>query len=705
MGYNSKYSGEQVERMLERQFIVNTLDSAPTESTLSWNDNGLITSYKIGDMVRCADSSSETGYSFYQLKDITTENAAIWRKIGSGGEVDLREKVFISLVSNQSQQDASLIGASVIVYDITNQQTIIDTTWNGEQIVCSVTPMSEYRVTVGDVDGYTTPSEQSYTSQIQYTRNVSMSYECSVVTVYLDSNQSDKSDISDAYSTVKYGSVEKIVNNGESIKIPIGVTYTVSASNVEKYKTPSDASITAETTSKDVTMIYNTCVLSVSVSGFEDSSISVSATVSYGGNPYTLDLASSMKIPYGESVTVSMPDVDMYITPSPVSFTTSEPSKSVTMAYVYNPIYISYITIDQTITDPASMITGDINGTAIQKIRENTHRVLGKYTSSGKMTVCRLSDTDSTKYYDGTAASLTGSEGDVFMQLPTFYTKSEQTSTDVWKIGFAIGGQPDSSWKEWGGNDLIGVYEAYYSSSKVYSRSGVTPTVSVSQADFKTYARNRGTGYTIVKHRHQNIMAFLFYAMYGHTNSQLKVGLGTSSYPKTTGQTNALGMTDTVGNGGNGDSQSINFWGLENWWGDLYEWEDNVVVNPSSANGVWRITEDNGSMRNVAGALLDGYYVKKMIIGQYLDTITSSTDTSGSATTGYCDYQYIGSSSTFRVVLRSVGGSDTSGGVVSAYAYYDSSVTHSGSGSRLAFTGEITEAESVSAFKSISVTN
>ena len=225
----------------------------------------------------------------------------------------------------------------------------------------------------------------------------------------------------------------------------------------------------------------------------------------------------------------------------------------------------NYITIDMTVTDPATMVTGDVNGEVIQWIKQNSHRVVGKKTAEGQMTVCRLMDTDGTKYHDGTDASADIKSNDVFMRLPKFYYHAEEISTDVWKIGFAKT-QVDSTWKEWDGKNLIGVYEAYVSGSNLYSRSGVGSTGNVSQADFKQYASNRGTGYTLVKWKHHCIMAFLFYAWYGKTNSQAVCGSGTGSYGKSTGQTDALGMDDTVA-GGNGDSGSINFWGLENWWG------------------------------------------------------------------------------------------------------------------------------------------
>ena len=363
----------------------------------------------------------------------------------------------------------------------------------------------------------------------------------------------------------------------------------------------------------------------------------------------------------------------------------------------------STITIDQTITDPATMISGDINGAAIQAIRSNSHRYLGKYTADGIMTVCQLDDVDSNKYADGTTSDLTGVEGDVFMKMPDFWYKSEEKSTDVWNITFAYGSNPGDGWIAWDTNALIGAYEAYSTGSKVYSRSGVTSSGNISQANFKAYARNRGNGFRIVDWQMHCVMAILFYAQYGHTNCQDKIGAGTSSYTKQCGQTNACGMNDTKGTspvsglndaGVDGNTQSINFWGLENWWGNKYELIDNVVVDAYE----WKITEPDGTVRTPGKAGSSSNYITKMMFGDNCDLIPTAA--SGSSTTGFCDYYY-GSSSTARVVLRSYFNADSSGGVAYVFAYYDSSSVGSNYGSRLAFRGQCVEEKNVSTFKSL----
>ncbi len=373
----------------------------------------------------------------------------------------------------------------------------------------------------------------------------------------------------------------------------------------------------------------------------------------------------------------------------------------------YDRNHINYITLDQTISDPATMISGDVNGKLIKKLRANSHRYLGKYTAAGVMTLCQLDDADSTKFYDGSAATLDGTQGDVFMQHPTFYTHAEEISDGVWQIGFADY-RVDDTWLEWSDRDLIGVYEACATTAYdgttqntandgtgyLRSISGVASLGIVSQANFKLKASARSANFSIVRWEHQNIMGFLFYALYGNMNCQAICGFGTGSYTKNTGETNALGMVDT--NSVNGNTMSINFWGLENWWGNKYEWVENVSINGFD----WTVADRNsGVTRVVAGqtAVNTWVYPKRMVVGANLDLIPYPTQSGGDDAHGYCDGIYMTGASG-RVVLRSDDHAYSRGGVACAHCGNGSSFTYANFGSRLAFRGEIVKAESVAAF-------
>lgn len=358
---------------------------------------------------------------------------------------------------------------------------------------------------------------------------------------------------------------------------------------------------------------------------------------------------------------------------------------------------LAIINIDQTISDPETMISGDVNNNVIQWIRKNSHRVLAKKTGEGTVTYMELDDNNSNLYAaDGTEAKTDGTEGDVFVKLPTFYYRGNDngpdgSSGDNVKITFST--EPFEDCIEWDTNILIGAYEAYYGDSKLQSRSGVESSGSISQANFKSYAAARGVGYQLVDWQMHCVLGCLFYAMYGNTNSQAICGSGTNSYTKICGETDSLGMTDTQVDT-NGNTMSINFWGLENWWGNKIEWIENVVAN----NYLWDITEKDGVLRQVQACATRGY-IQEMYFGKYLDLIPTIVNV---RKLYYCDYYYNRNEANI-IIGRSDYDMEVSGGVSGILATVDSSNKAEKYGSRLAFRGICTKAESVEAFKSLPI--
>lgn len=352
------------------------------------------------------------------------------------------------------------------------------------------------------------------------------------------------------------------------------------------------------------------------------------------------------------------------------------------------------IYINQLESDPARMITGDVNGEIIQWIRQNSHRVLAKKTSEGAVTYIELDDTNSNKYAaDGSEAKTDGTEGDVFVKLPTFYYHGTEGNN----VELRFSKTPFEDSVEWDTNILIGAYEAYYGNSKLQSRSGIESSTDISQADFKSYAAARGSGYQLIDWRMHCVLGCLFYAMYGNTNSQAICGKGTNSAEKICGETNRLGMTDTKAET-DGNTMSINFWGLENWWGNKFEYMEGI--EGTSRNTVQILSPDPSSGRSFTWDS-DSGYGKHYRFGKYLD-LSNDTTERGSDSTYYCDSNY-GPGISARVVRRSSHYADTNGGVSCASAACDSSTAYMNAGSRLAFRGICTKAESVEAFKALPV--
>ena len=284
----------------------------------------------------------------------------------------------------------------------------------------------------------------------------------------------------------------------------------------------------------------------------------------------------SLRLKYGATYKVGGARVYDYLTPAIQTFTAEQIMREVTLRYTY--IERDVVTLDQTISDPATMLSGDIQGDVIKQIRANSHLYLGtpatqEGDTEGTELICQLDDEDSRKYFDGTTAALDGSEGDQWMKLPVFWWKivgvgevAADGAHDQYQFKYAFAGEPDPSWNKWHGDrNLVGAKEMKVIDDKGRSVSGGQSTGSATQAQHNAYAAARNIGCQGVTWEWQWMMCMLFYAWHGDTNSQAKCGIGSNTYARTLGVTDALGMTDTTPSQAS-SLTSAKFWGLEAWW-------------------------------------------------------------------------------------------------------------------------------------------
>lgn len=509
------------------------------------------------------------------------------------------------------------------------------------------------------------------------------------LTLRILSNQSDDEVIAAVKATIAYDD-EVIEAGAGTIGLPPFKAITVTFPDVEGYKTPEPITFETGAVPISYSVTYETEVARVSLSAYDDVSV-IGATVIINGTSYVWNgTIIEHKIPYGVTYKAeATTDIEEHIRPEE-TFTASQQAREIGLQY--SAMVGSWIVIDQTITDPTTMISGDVNGEHIQLIRNNSHRYLGKYTAEGTMTICQLDDSDSNYYSDGTtAADLTGNEGDVFMRLPRFFYIASEKRTDVWKIGFYYGEtKPGDKWKEWDGNDLIGVYKATVSGTNAYSVSGKRLDIGTPQTEWKEYVANRGNGFTMHKFRYNSMLAMLFYASYGNLNAQTVIGLGPYDANLTTGGTNDLGMEDTTA-GINGDD-TTNFWGLECLWSacreyvcDLEQVYDTKVRLQLTIDGVPYIYDTK----------FDGY-ILKTAIGENLALIP--TELGGTATTGYCDY-ITGPSTSGQV--PSVGGIGSPISGPASLGFADPGTYTRTDATRLCFRGNIIINNDSTAFKAL----
>lgn len=320
--------------------------------------------------------------------------------------------------------------------------------------------------------------------------------------------------------------------------------------------------------------------------------------------------------------------------------------------------------------------------------------------SNSKLQVRELSRDNKSQWADGTAV-VNNTTYDKFMKLPEFWWHCEEVAanTDRWKIDFTMDDPNDESWNHWDGNTFIGVYEAYNSSNKVYSRTGQTPTGNVTWTNFKAYATARGTGYSLVTYEAHQIMALLGYGWLGTTDDQSIVGYGGNEYNKVTGKCDAKGIHDTSAavDGGNtasgGSNISINFWGLENWWGNMAEWVDNIQTANSSGL-VNILTPGSSTVNRTVQTTTGSGCMTKTTMGDKGDMIPKAYVSDNTYSKGYASASYV-SAGTGYVAYRSDSGSGAAGGLGYLYVSSNAGGSRASSGSRLLYHGDWEETNSL----------
>lgn len=342
----------------------------------------------------------------------------------------------------------------------------------------------------------------------------------------------------------------------------------------------------------------------------------------------------------------------------------------------------NFIVFDKSVSDPANITISEDSDFLNRLITSGFYRVLCKSAmGGGEVFVCRLKEDNSNLYLDGSQANLTGPEGDVMVVFLEFWYKWYKVDDNRFLYHFAdhdIDGTyihvPES---------LVGAYKGYVSLNRLYSWSDVTPTTDVSLSDFRSYAKARGTGYQVIDFQQHCVIAMMLYAKYKTRNTQAVLGTGgaISDPATTTGSSNEIGNVDTK----NENSKYVSGLGLEGVFGGIFEWVDGVEIN----NRVWKITDPDGSTRNVNAATSDGWITNIAAEnGPFFDMVP--TNVGGSETTHYSDH-YDQSSDVNLVLARSAYDSYSYDGVAFVDAFYDASSMYPYYGSRLAFRGTISE--------------
>lgn len=294
------------------------------------------------------------------------------------------------------------------------------------------------------------------------------------------------------------------------------------------------------------------------------------------------------------------------------------------------PVTVGSYTINQTThTKSANMISvSKACTTVLNAIHAASHLYVCELVD-GVLQCKQLSDTNKLQWVDGTTATVSDTQ-DVMMKLPQFWWKCvpDADNDDIADISFTMVDPEDNTWHEWAGNIFIGAYKGLVIDSKLHSRSGLVAGgyARTSLNSYKTYATNKGAGFTCLTYEMTQIIALLGFGRLKKLTPRPDFNVGvaySSSY--TTGHCDALGMED--GKVGNYSS----FWGLEDYITGvgLSEYIHNLTFSSGNIINIRNPLNTSQNVRSVqCGSPLNGNrWTTKIVLGTNGDILPKATTT------------------------------------------------------------------------------
>ena len=352
-------------------------------------------------------------------------------------------------------------------------------------------------------------------------------------------------------------------------------------------------------------------------------------------------------------------------------------------------------------TTNTTTITGD----------PNTHPV---YMNINR---CNVSDNGTINAYYGDASYVEdGSNGQVMVKIPKFYYKVTPDENGglnganirkcTWEIsetpadGFTL--HPafyDANGNEidyflYGAFDGVGQRDSTYGTSyntstdKLSSVAGSSylPTNSLTRATARTMATNRGTGWYSAGVKQTMAVLMLFAVEYGF-NSQIAVGQGVVSASA------AVYAGQTTGNitSGTQDNKTtpVNWRGIENLWGNIWDWIDGLNVNeriPYFCNTYTFVDDTSTGYTQISFSLPSSNYITAFGYDSTNDWVLLPSESSSTANPSGPIGDYVYSNSGWRVAR--LGGHWNFGSYAGAFYWncnYASSDAAASIGARLMF--------------------
>lgn len=299
-----------------------------------------------------------------------------------------------------------------------------------------------------------------------------------------------------------------------------------------------------------------------------------------------------------------------------------------------------------------------------------------------------LSTSNSNLKADGSVANLTGSDGQVMVEIPKFYVKRTTSGTvNRWEISdkpaagyglhpafFRDGKEVDFRYYSaydtavldassgsvisgFDNNDNRGRID--FAADKLVSVSGAFPMVGLTRANFRQLAKNRGNGWSLGDFWLVQAIQILYLVEFGTFDSQSMLGAGNSvsnynswdtsnqanSPHSVAGKSNGLGNGSTNASTGAGSASYqvafMSYRGIENFFGNCWNWTDGMNANDNMlyvCNNSASFADDTASGYSLLTTLPNSHGWQATV--QSLDFAILPATVGASSTTGLTDHYW-----------------------------------------------------------------
>lgn len=276
------------------------------------------------------------------------------------------------------------------------------------------------------------------------------------------------------------------------------------------------------------------------------------------------------------------------------------------------------------------------------------------------------------------------------VKIPQFYYKVEK-SGNIFRY-YVADGPIDGFSLHPGSESYIARYEGYLVNKSggqaLCSYSNTPAKTGLTRAEFRNYAKNFASNAQLYDFAAWCAVGLLYRVEYADWGSQEKIGPGivNDTAAHKTGETDA--MVYHTGRANSGDNSAVQYRGIENPWGNVWEWVDGINFNnyaPVICTDPTKYADDTTTNYTVAGVPLGGSGSTKTLgISTNLPWAYLPREPGGSETTYIPDS--MNSSSAWKVLM--VGGSrgnSSAAGLFCFHAGNSSSSSGVSIGTRLQF--------------------